>query len=238
MSIIIICSFIISVGASMLQVQGIEVGFSNNLVLKGVDLHLEPAEIIALLGASGSGKTTILRTVAGFQPVHKGEILLRNHCVARYKLTVPPEKRGLGMVFQDYALFPHLNVADNISFGLWGWSKAAKKARVNELLELVKLSGLEKRFPHELSGGQKQRVALTRALAPKPDMILMDEPFSNLDPALRQSLAREVRDILKQTGTAAIVVTHDINEAIAISDRTGTMNDGLIEQWQAYDKAA
>lgn len=217
----------------MLHVQDLVVRFDRHAVLKGVDLHLRPGEIVGLLGESGSGKTTVLRAVAGFQPVQAGEIRLRKDCVACGKHHVPPEKRGLGMVFQDYALFPHLNVADNIGFGLWGWSKAERKQRVEELLALVKLPGLEHRFPHELSGGQKQRVALARALAPKPDLILMDEPFSNLDPSLRQNLAREVREILKQTQTAAIVVTHDVQEATAIADRVGTMHDGLIEQWQA-----
>lgn len=222
----------------MLQVQGLEVRFADNVVLKGVDLSLGKGEIIALLGESGSGKTTVLRAVAGFQPVHAGEIRLRDDCVACDKRTVPPEKRGLGMVFQDYALFPHLDVTDNIGFGLWGWKAAEKQARIKELLDLVKLPGFEKRFPHELSGGQKQRVALARALAPEPDLILMDEPFSNLDPNLRQSLAAEVRDILQQTGTAAIVVTHDIQEAVAISDRIGTINNGVIEHWREHDEAA
>jgi len=217
----------------MLQVQGLNVCFANQHVLKGVDLSLQTGEIIALLGASGSGKTTVLRAVAGFQSVDHGQIHLRGKCVACEGKCLPPEKRSLGMVFQDYALFPHLTVAENIAFGLWSWSRSEKKARVKALLALVKLPDMEKRYPHELSGGQQQRVALARALAPKPDLILMDEPFSNLDPDLRQTLAHEVRDILKQTGTAAIVVTHDINEARIISDRVGRMSQGVIEQWQA-----
>jgi len=221
----------------MLEVQGLAVKFAKQAVLKGVDLSLGEGEIIALLGASGSGKTTVLRAVAGFQTLYQGEIHLRNQRIACNKTHLPPEKRGLGMVFQDYALFPHLNVADNIGFGLWGWSKKRKQQKIKSLLSLVKLEDLEKRFPHELSGGQQQRIALARALAPEPDLILMDEPFSNLDPKLRQQLAKEVRTILKQTHTAAIVVTHDINEAETISDRMGIMVAGHIEEWQTKEAA-
>src|SRR5690606_2802137 len=180
-------------------------------------------------GPSGCGKTTTLRAIAGFEPVQEGEIELGGQVISRAGFTLAPEKRRIGMVFQDYALFPHLNVADNLAFGI---RKHPERERITaELLELVKLGHLGKRFPHELSGGQQQRVALARALAPEPQLLLLDEPFSNLDGELRRRLSHEVRDILKARGTSAILVTHDQEEAFAVSDHVGVFKEGRLEQW-------
>jgi iron(III) transport system ATP-binding protein len=170
-----------------------------------------------------------LRAIAGFEPVYEGEIKLSGQVISRPGYTLAPEKRRIGMVFQDYALFPHLSVTANVAFGLGKRPDATRV--VAEMLELVKLQGLGERYPHELSGGQQQRVALARALAPKPELLLLDEPFSNLDVELRRRLSREVRDILKSRGTSAILVTHDQEEAFAVSDKVGVFRQGLLEQW-------
>ncbi|WP_461538363.1 ABC transporter ATP-binding protein [Spongorhabdus nitratireducens] len=213
----------------LLTLDGIQCGYAEQTVINGIDLQIGQGEICALLGSSGCGKTTTLRTIAGFEPVQQGSIKLGNTLLASPSYLMPPEQRGLGMVFQDYALFPHLTVLDNVTFGLKGQSD--KNHRGKQLLELVGLPKLENRYPHELSGGQQQRVALARALAPEPALLLMDEPFSNLDTDLRRQLSREVRQILKQNGTSAILVTHDQEEAFAFADKIGVMNQGLLEQW-------
>ncbi len=214
-----------------LTLRGIECRYDERTVVRGLSLHARRNSIVCLLGPSGCGKTTVLRAIAGFHPLEGGEILLNGDLVSRRGFTLPPEKRRLGMVFQDYALFPHLNVAGNVGFGLRGVSAAVKQRIVEETLELVGLAGMARRYPHELSGGQQQRVALARALAPNPDLILFDEPFSNLDVDLRERLSGEVRAILKHRGTTAVLVTHDQHEAFALGDMVGVMHEGGILQW-------
>ncbi len=194
----------------------------------GLDLALAPGTICCLLGPSGCGKTTVLRCIAGFERVGAGEIRIDGAVVSSRTEHLAPERRRVGMVFQDYALFPHLNVARNVGFGVR--DAAVAQERVARLLETVGLADAGERFAHELSGGQQQRVALARALAPQPRLLLLDEPFSNLDVALREQLAIEVRAILKATGTTAVFVTHDQNEAFAMADEIAVMNDGRIQQ--------
>ena len=194
-------------------------------------LALGEGEIGCLLGPSGCGKTTILRCIAGLEPVQGGEIRIHGHTVSRPGHTAPPENRRVGFVFQDYALFPHLTVGANVGFGLKYLDGAARRARVAELLSTVGMEKSAERYPHELSGGQMQRVALARALAPRPQLLLLDEPFSNLDVELRERLSIEVRAILKSLGITALMVTHDQHEAFAMADYVGVMNDGVVEQW-------
>ena len=217
------------------SVQDLVVGYDDTIVVNGLSLNLQQGEIGCFLGYSGCGKTTALRAIAGLEESRGGKITLNNQRLTeqagRVSFTVAPAKRGMGMVFQDYALFGHLSVAKNIAFGLNKWSTADKKARVAEMLALVELSEHADKRPSELSGGQQQRVALARALAPKPKLLLLDEPFSNLDVVLRESLAMSVRDILKRTNTTAILVTHDQNEAFALADKVGVMHKGKLVQW-------
>ncbi|MBY0437833.1 MAG: ABC transporter ATP-binding protein [Burkholderiales bacterium] len=200
-------------------------------VFHDLSFSLARGQIVCLLGASGCGKTTVLRCIAGFEPLVAGRILINGVEVARPGRQVPPEKRQVGMVFQDYALFPHLTVAGNIGFGLRSGNAAQRSARVAELLEVIGLAQSGGRYPHELSGGQQQRVALARALAPRPELLLLDEPFSNLDVEMRERLGQEVRDILKQQGTTAILVTHDQSEAFAVADEIGILDRGRLAQW-------
>ncbi len=217
------------------SVQNLIVGYDDTIVVNGLSLMLEQGEIGCFLGYSGCGKTTALRAIAGLEQSRGGTIYLNNQRLtektARQSFAVAPAKRGMGMVFQDYALFGHLSVVKNIAFGLNKWSAADKKARVAEMLSLVELTEHADKRPNELSGGQQQRVALARALAPKPKLLLLDEPFSNLDVVLRESLAMNVRDILKRTNTTAILVTHDQNEAFALADKVGVMDKGRLVQW-------
>ncbi|MGE4370321.1 MAG: ABC transporter ATP-binding protein [Burkholderiaceae bacterium] len=200
-------------------------------VIDNLSMGLEKGHIGCLLGASGCGKTTVLRAIAGFEALRSGRIQLGDELLSELDFLVPPEYRNVGMMFQDYALFPHLSVAKNIAFGLRRWDKQKRRERVEEMLTLVGLNDSAKRYPHELSGGQQQRVALARALAPEPELLLLDEPFSNLDVDTRERLAFEVRDILKKTGHTAILVTHNQAEAFAIADRIGVMQKGGIVQW-------
>lgn len=215
----------------LLQLVDIELAYANHRVVKGLSFALEKGSIGCLLGPSGCGKTTVLRCIAGFEAVSSGKILLDGSVVSAHDQHVQPEHRRIGMVFQDYALFPHLTVSENIAFGLRGVSREQKQARVSELLSLVGLASQGQKYPHEMSGGQQQRVALARALAPAPNLLLLDEPFSNLDVELRERLSHEVRDIIKATGTTAILVTHDQHEAFAVADEIGIMHEGLIQQW-------
>lgn len=200
-------------------------------VVDNLSLTLQRGHIGCLLGASGCGKTTILRAIAGFEPLRSGAIRLDERVLSTPSQALEPQNRQVGMMFQDYALFPHLNVKDNVGFGLRRWEKTRRCDRVAELLELVGLSDAAQRYPHELSGGQQQRVALARALAPEPELLLLDEPFSNLDVDTRERLAFEVRDILKKTGHTALLVTHNQAEAFAIADRIGVMDRGAVVQW-------
>ncbi|WP_286997130.1 MULTISPECIES: ABC transporter ATP-binding protein [Comamonas] len=215
----------------MLEVKNVSLGYGNHIVVQNVSMRLDQGEIGCLLGPSGCGKTTLLRAIAGFEPVRAGQIDLQGKTVASLALHVPPQARDIGMVFQDHALFPHLSVGDNIGFGLHRMAKPLRAARVHEMLELVGLEGMGQRWPHELSGGQQQRVALARALAPRPSLLLMDEPFSSLDTSMRESIAREVRAILKQAKATALMVTHDQNEAFAMADNVGVMARGQLMQW-------
>jgi len=221
---------------TLLEVNNIECHYDERPAVSDLSLHVNEGSIVCLLGPSGCGKTTVLRAIAGFENVHKGSIKLGDQILSRPGYTRPPHQRNLGMVFQDYALFPHMNVCQNICFGLRDISKLAMKTISEDMLNVVGLAGLGERFPHELSGGQQQRVALARALAPNPDVILLDEPFSNLDVELRERLSIDVRNILKGQGITAIVVTHDQNEAFAIGDQIGVMHEGQILQWDtAYN---
>ena len=206
---------------------GLTKRFGSTVAVDGVTIAVEPGEILALLGPSGCGKTTFLRLVAGFERADKGEIELAGRPVVGDHVFVPPERRRVGFVFQDYALFPHLSVTGNVGFGV---ERNGRAERVASTLSLVGLGGLGDRYPHELSGGQQQRVALARALAPGPAIVLLDEPFSNLDADLRERVRGEVRAILRTTGTSSVFVTHDQEEAFDIADRIAVMNEGRIEQ--------
>ncbi len=216
-----------------LEVIQAEVAYGKVEVVKGVSFSLKPGEIGCLLGPSGCGKTTLLRAIAGFEPVQAGNITLHGQRVSAPGFQVPPESRRVGMVFQDFALFPHLTIGDNIAFGLRDLPAQERKLRVDELLQLVDMDGLRDSYPHQISGGQQQRVALIRAIAPRPDLLLLDEPFSSLDVELREQLAREVREVLKQDGITAILVTHDQMEAFAMADVIGVMNQGRLAQWDS-----
>jgi iron(III) transport system ATP-binding protein len=199
--------------------------------VQGAALGLRAGDIGVLIGPSGCGKTTLLRAVAGLERVSAGAIRLAGETVSSPRLHLPPEQRRVGMVFQDYALFPHLDVGRNVAFGLRHLPAAERTQRVAEVLRLVDLAGSERRFPHELSGGQQQRVALARAMAPNPRLLLLDEPFSNLDVDLRERLAQELRGILKAAQATALFVTHDQLEAFAIGDAIGVMHEGRLQQW-------
>ncbi len=209
----------------ILQLDGVSKWFGESQAVTEVSLSL-PQGILALLGSSGCGKTTLLRLIAGFEQPQAGSIAIAGRKVASVNSWIPPEQRRLGMVFQDYALFPHLTVAENVAFGL----KKPERAAAKRLIELVGLTGLEKRYPYQLSGGQQQRVALARALAPQPPLVLLDEPLSNLDVQVRLRLREEIRDILKETKTSAVFVTHDQEEALAIADLVAVMSKGKLEQ--------
>jgi len=222
-------------GSAILTLAGVTRSFAPMMppAVNRISFSLPQGDLLSLLGPSGCGKTTLLRMIAGFEPLEAGAIILAGQKVADAQGGLPPEKRQIGMVFQDYALFPHLTLRQNVAFGLHRWrrqdSQQAQK-RVAEVIDLVGLQGLEKRYPHELSGGQQQRVALARALAPQPDLILLDEPFSNLDVHVRSRLRDQVRSIIKRTGISAVFVTHDQEEALSISDWVAVMHQGQIEQ--------
>ncbi|HCC80243.1 MAG TPA: iron ABC transporter ATP-binding protein, partial [Methylophaga sp.] len=202
-----------------LLVDNISIGYAGRPVVEGISFHLKEGEIACLLGPSGCGKTSVLRAIAGFEPLMQGSIVLHGKTVSVAEFSLPPEKRHIGMVFQDFALFPHLTVAKNIGFGLQKLPRKQQQQRVAELLELVELTGAQNQYPHQLSGGQQERVALARAMAPRPDILLLDEPFSSMDSDLREQLAREVRHLLRRDGVTAIMVTHDQHEAFAMADQ-------------------
>ena len=215
-----------------IDVQGISKRYNHTVAVKSCDLQVSSGEILALLGPSGSGKTTMLRLIAGFEKADEGRILIGGRTVvdAAKSIWVATEDRGVGMVFQDYALFPHLTVAQNVRFGLRSIAKKDRDARVLELLRMMELEHFAQRYPHELSGGQQQRVALARALAPRPGIVLLDEPFNGLDPDLRPQMRREVARILRHLGTAAVLVTHDQEEALGMADQVAVIRNGELQQ--------
>lgn len=213
-----------------LEVRALEADFGAEPILAGVDLDVAEGEVVALLGPSGCGKTTLLRSIAGFVRPAAGTVRLDGRLVAGPGAWVAPEHRNVGLVPQEGALFPHLDVAGNVGFGLAGMDRTARGDRVQECLELVGLAGSQKRRPGELSGGQQQRVALARAMAPEPAVVLLDEPFSALDAALRQQVREDVREVLRSAGATAILVTHDQEEALSFAARVAVMRDGRLAQ--------
>ncbi len=221
----------------LIEVENVKCSYPpfDQIVLDDLSLVINSGEFVTILGHSGSGKTTLLRSLAGFEIIQEGYIRINGMLASTSWTHLPPEKRKIGFIFQDYALFPHLTVRQNISFGIVG-NKNYKKKRENYILDLIGLKKQDNRYPHQLSGGQQQRVALGRALAPNPVAILMDEPFSNLDRQLRSSLSREVRDIIKSSGITAILVTHDREEAMVLSDRVGVLVDGKLIQISEPEK--
>ena len=214
----------------LLEINDVSVSFGDTEVLSGISLELESKQLLAVLGASGAGKSTLMRLIAGFDSVGGGSIVLDGETLSDTSKTVAPERRSIGIVPQDSALFPHLNVTQNIGFGLSGLSKEAKAERVGELLRLIRMEEFASRMPQELSGGQVQRVALARALAPKPKLVLLDEPFSALDAELRGQLREEVRQVLRAEGATAVLVTHDQEEALSLADRVAVLREGKIIQ--------
>jgi len=224
---------------TLLSIQELEIDYPSRdghgriTAVKDLNLELAQGEIGCLLGSSGCGKSTVLRAICGFEPVKSGQILLRDKVVSSTSVHLPSNQRKIGMVFQDFALFPHLNVLENIAFGLQHLSRSKRALLAMEWLNRVSLSDKADAYPHELSGGQQQRVALARAMAPEPDLILLDEPFSSLDIELRERLAGEMREILKTNNITALLVTHDQFEAFAIADQVGVMTDGKVLQWDA-----
>ena len=217
----------------LLQVNNLTKAFGSKNVVSDISLTLKKGEIGCLLGPSGCGKTTLLRTIAGFESHTEGTISLLGKTVSSPDMSLPPEKRKIGMVFQDYALFPHLTVSENIGFGLNSSGRKEKADRVGNLLDIIGLTHCGKNYPHELSGGQQQRVALARALAPSPQLLLLDEPFSNLDVTLREKLTIEVREIIKAAGITALMVTHNQFEAFSVADVVGVIFDGTLRQWDS-----
>ncbi|MEZ5554863.1 ABC transporter ATP-binding protein [Haliea sp.] len=216
--------------SNQLELDQVCVRYGEVTAVEDASLTLQPGAIGCLLGPSGCGKTTLLRAIAGFEPVSAGRITLRGVTLSTPQRRLPPEQRRVGMVFQDFALFPHLNVRDNIGFGLATLPRKARQERVESLLQLVALSEYADAWPHELSGGQQQRVALARALAPKPDILLLDEPFSSLDTELRTLLAADIRELLKRSAITALLVTHDQHEAFAMADQITLLHQGRVAQ--------
>ncbi|KIF49051.1 ABC transporter ATP-binding protein [Vibrio owensii] len=214
-----------------LSIKNLTCQYDDQTVLESLSLEVEQGQIVCLLGASGCGKTTLLKAIAGLLPLSSGQMSLNCLTIDDGKNWLPPEQRNIGMIFQDYALFPHLTVAENIAFGLKNETAQQKLLKVEEMLGLVHLKGYGDRYPHQLSGGQQQRVAIARSLAYKPDLLLLDEPFSNIDTQVRHELIREIRKIFKEQGVTAIFVTHSREEAFAFADKMAVMNHGVIEQY-------
>lgn len=219
-------------GPVVLELEGVTKRYARGAspAVNGIDLTVRKGEVMAIIGESGCGKTTLLRMVAGLEIPEAGEIRIGGRTVVSPRAWIPPERRGVGMVFQDFALFPHMTAQENIVYGLPQGSRATRRRRAGEMLELVGLTGYEGRFPHQLSGGQQQRVALARALAPEPELILLDEPFSSLDTALKRTLREEISDILRRTGTTALLVVHDAEDVLVLADRAAVMRQGKILQ--------
>ena len=228
--------------SSRVEIEKLDAGYDDLQVLSQFDFSLEPGQIGCILGPSGCGKTTVLRAIAGFEQIWHGRILIDRVLVSSEAICLPPEKRNVGMVFQDFALFPHLKVEDNLRFGLKGMDPKQQQIRVQEMLAIVGMPAFAQAYPHQLSGGQQQRIALARALAPKPSVLLLDEPFSSMDAELREQLAREVRNILKQENSTALLVTHDQHEAFAMADRICVLYEGVVQQqgsgYELYHKPA
>lgn len=220
-------------GVAYLSIEGLVCGYSNRRVVDGISFSLERGEIGCILGPSGCGKTTVLRSIAGFISLEEGAISVNQRLLSSPTDSMPPEKRNLGLVYQDYALFPHLNVQQNICFGLKHLSIEEQKSTCSEMLDLIQMPSYASQHPSELSGGQQQRVALARSLAVNPDILLLDEPFSGLDVELRRELSANVREILKERGTTALLVTHDQEEAFAVADKVGVMQTGQLRQWDS-----
>jgi iron(III) transport system ATP-binding protein len=219
---------------AFLKITNIVAAYENATpIVDDVSFNLKEGELGCLLGPSGCGKTTILRAISGFQDLQAGSIELAGRVISKVNNSLAPEQRNVGMVFQDHALFPHLNIAENVGFGLSKVTRKERDARVAKLLELVGMQDYHQQYPHELSGGQSQRVALARAIAAQPKLLLMDEPFSNLDTELRESLGYEVRILLKELGITAIMVTHDQHDAFALGDQIGVMSQGKLVQWDS-----
>ena len=214
-----------------LEVNNLTVLFGDKTIISDVSFHLNKGNIGCLLGPSGCGKTTLLRTIAGFEQPYSGEIRINDQCFSSARTLIPVEQRSVGMVFQDFALFPHLTVRDNIAFGLQKSVKQERRERIEEVVQLLEITDFQGKYPHQLSGGQQQRVAIARAIAPRPEMLLLDEPFSNMDIELREQIAREVRKILKQDDMTTILVTHNQLEAFAMADEIGVIRNGALLQW-------
>ena len=214
-----------------LSIKNLTCQYDDQTILESLSLEVEQGQIVCLLGASGCGKTTLLKAIAGLLPLSSGQMSLNCQTIDDGENWLPPEQRNIGMIFQDYALFPHLTVAENIAFGLKNETAQQKLLKVEEMLGLVHLKGYGDRYPHQLSGGQQQRVAIARSLAYKPDLLLLDEPFSNIDTQVRHELIREIRKIFKEQGVTAIFVTHSREEAFAFADKMAVMNHGVIEQY-------
>ena len=213
----------------MIECRNLGKSYGTVRAVSDISLSLDEHEFLSILGPSGCGKSTLLRLIAGLELPSQGQVLLQGQEISGRKIILPPERRKFGMIFQDFALFPHLSIKDNVEYGAAG-SKTEKQQRVHELLELVSLPHLATTMPHQISGGEQQRIAVARALAPRPRLILMDEPFSNLDYQLRQQLRRDIREILKHEGVATVLVTHDQVEAITFSDRMLLMQKGKVVQ--------
>lgn len=214
----------------MLEIENVDIVLAKQRIIKDLSMQLANKQIGCILGPSGCGKTTLLRAIAGFTPIQQGRIVNKNELLSSHGYSKAVAKRKIGIVFQDYALFPHLNVYENIVFGLRHLSAVDQQARAIQLLELISLANKAQAYPHELSGGQQQRVALARALAPKPDLLLLDEPFSALDPDLRDSMVEQVRHILQTEEVTSLMVTHDQREAFAMADQIAVIRDGELQQ--------
>ncbi|MFW8589247.1 ABC transporter ATP-binding protein [Glaciecola sp. 2405UD65-10] len=221
---------------ALLSISNLHLGYGSTCVLQNVNLVLEKGEIGCVLGPSGSGKTSLLRAIAGFLPLQNGEIYIYEQCVSSATKTLAPKQRSVGVVFQDFALFPHMTVAENIAFGLAKLDAQTRKQRVNEYMKITGIGAFENVYPAELSGGQQQRVAIARAIAPQPDLLLMDEAFSSLDPSLREQIAQDIRRIIKSLGLTAILVTHDQTEAFSFADKIAVVANQQLQQYSsAYD---